>query len=182
MTLPSLPVAVDRRRAARCRRRASRRRPVRQARGRDQVPQGRVHRDGHPLRPRRRDGQRARPVRRQGRRRQRRDRDRSSPSCRTPASSRAPTRARPRPSRRSGPRWTSSTPPPRRCRKRWPSSTCAAKGGNIDADQGRRRRDRQELQGLPRRLPQGVTLRVRAPLSRTPGRRRRRPAERPPVR
>ena len=33
------------------------------------------------------------------------------------------TRARPRPSRRSGPRWTSSTPRPRRCRKRWSSST-----------------------------------------------------------
>ena len=132
-------------------------RPVRQARRRDQVSQVGTVGDGDPLRPRRGDGQRPHPVRRQGGRRQRRDRDLHVEAAVRRLRRRHRQGRDERPSRRSGPRWTSSTPRRRRCRTRWPSSTSSPRRGNIDAHQGRRRRDRQGLQGLPRQLPQGVT-------------------------
>ena len=132
--------------------------PVRQARRRDPLSARRLHRDVDALRSRRGDGQRhafpstPRPWP---------TTPRSRPSCRscpTPASSKEATRAKPVPSRRSGPRWTSSAPPPRRCRTRWPKLNVVAKTGNIDAIKAQVGGDGEGVQGLSRRLSERVTF------------------------
>ena len=146
-------------RAGRPGHRPARRRAVRQARRRHQVPQGGHDGDGSALRPRGRDGQREGAVRRQGRRRQRRDRHDDVQAAVRRLRRRAPTRATPRPSPRSGPRWTSSRAGATKMQDEMVKLNAAAKSGNLDAIKAAAGDVGQGLQGLPRQLPQGVSLR-----------------------